>query len=181
MSQLLSVGTSALRPVFDDPAGSRTYETDTAIFERLPMTHVPPFRAAGAPRLRLVEGEDRRGGGRSAVAAAAGPARAAHRPVRLTHRGRLVLVVLLALVATAVLFAVGLVPSQASTGASLPPLSPGAAGAHTLIAQPGDTLWSIAVRIAPGVDPRVTVQRVIDANHLGGVSIEAGQTLVLPS
>lgn len=45
------------------------------------------------------------------------------------------------------------------------------------IVQPGDTLWSIAAGIAPGADPRPTVDRLARRN--GGASLEAGQRLVL--
>jgi nucleoid-associated protein YgaU len=51
----------------------------------------------------------------------------------------------------------------------------------TYTVEPGDTLWSIARRVAPGRDPRPVVDRLIEANHLQG-SLQAGQqlTVVLP-
>jgi hypothetical protein len=43
-----------------------------------------------------------------------------------------------------------------------------------------DTLWGIASRHRPGVDPRITVQRIIDLNGLPGVIVQPGQELRLP-
>jgi LysM repeat protein len=51
---------------------------------------------------------------------------------------------------------------------------------EVVIADEHDTLWSIATRTRPGVDPRITVQRIIDINGLDGVIIQPGQRLVLP-
>ena len=46
--------------------------------------------------------------------------------------------------------------------------------------KPGDTLWSIARRIAPGQDPRPVVDELINENHLRG-SLQAGQALEVPA
>jgi LysM repeat protein len=43
--------------------------------------------------------------------------------------------------------------------------------------QSGDTLWSIASRVAPGRDPRDEVARLQRLNHLDGVDLAAGQVL----
>ncbi|HET9005593.1 MAG TPA: LysM peptidoglycan-binding domain-containing protein [Actinomycetes bacterium] len=45
--------------------------------------------------------------------------------------------------------------------------------------EPGDTLWSIARRVAPGRDPRPVVDGLIDANHLRG-GLQVGQELSIP-
>jgi hypothetical protein len=44
----------------------------------------------------------------------------------------------------------------------------------------GDTLWSIARRLAPGRDPRPVIDRLIADNHLSG-TLQAGQSLDLPA
>jgi LysM repeat protein len=48
------------------------------------------------------------------------------------------------------------------------------------VVAPGDTLWGLAREAAPGKDPRETVDRLIQANHLRGALISPGQKLVLP-
>ncbi len=52
---------------------------------------------------------------------------------------------------------------------------------ESVIVGPGDTLWGIAVRTRPGVDPRVTVQRMIDLNALPGAVVNPGQKVYIPS
>jgi LysM domain len=49
----------------------------------------------------------------------------------------------------------------------------------TYVVEPGDTLWSIARRVAPGQDPRPVVDGLIAANDLGG-GLQAGQELSIP-
>jgi len=48
------------------------------------------------------------------------------------------------------------------------------------VVAPGETLWELAVAGAPSTDPRKTVDRLIEANHLRGGIIFPGQRLVLP-
>jgi hypothetical protein len=54
-------------------------------------------------------------------------------------------------------------------------------GGQTVQVQPGQTLWSIAAQRYPGDDVRSRVDQIIDANHLTGGAVQAGQTLVLPA
>jgi hypothetical protein len=46
--------------------------------------------------------------------------------------------------------------------------------------QAGDTLWSIALRVAPGRDPRPLVDQLIADNHLHG-DLQVGQAIYLPA
>ena len=48
-----------------------------------------------------------------------------------------------------------------------------------LLVAPGDTLWSIARRVAPGRDPRPVVDGLIEANDVRG-GLQAGQELSIP-
>ncbi|GAA0625516.1 hypothetical protein GCM10009547_31050 [Sporichthya brevicatena] len=95
-------------------------------------------------------------------------------PLRLTRRGRLVVVVLFlgALLAGGVLF------GSTSTRAS------GEAGpARTyeyLVVQPGDTLWGIAKQVAPNDDPRATIEAIRRLNALSDGGVQAGQRIALP-
>jgi hypothetical protein len=94
-------------------------------------------------------------------------------PVRLTRRGRLLLslVVLLGLVTGAVLLAGG---PTALAGTDRPVTH------ERVTVQPGQTLWQIAERTAPGSDPRETVQRILDLNGLQTSEVQAGTALLLP-
>jgi LysM repeat protein len=85
-----------------------------------------------------------------------------------------VLVVLLVAALLLLAFSLGRVSPSAST-ASAPRPAP-----RSVVVQPGDTLWEIAVGVAPSVDPRVTVERIIDRNGLSAPALRAGQSLVLP-
>jgi hypothetical protein len=99
-------------------------------------------------------------------------------PLRLTRRGRLLLTAasLLALICLLVLAGVAAGGAPASAGSE-----PGeAAVAERVTVRPGDTLWAIAVREAPGVDPRETVAAILDLNALESSAVEAGSVLLLP-
>jgi len=56
--------------------------------------------------------------------------------------------------------------------------SPASGAATTVVVRPGDTLWSIATRLAPGDDPRPLVDELVDAR--GGVALEPGERVVVP-
>jgi LysM domain len=49
----------------------------------------------------------------------------------------------------------------------------------TYVVEQGDTLWSIARRVAPGRDPRPVVDGLIEANDIRG-GLQAGQELSIP-
>jgi len=49
----------------------------------------------------------------------------------------------------------------------------------TYVVEPGDTLWSIARRVAPGRDPRPVVDGLIEANDVRG-GLQIGQELSIP-
>ena len=49
---------------------------------------------------------------------------------------------------------------------------------HVYLVRPGDTLWSIAARLAKGSDPRPVMDRL--ASHVGP-TLQVGQRIVLPS
>ncbi|HTG46669.1 MAG TPA: LysM peptidoglycan-binding domain-containing protein [Actinomycetota bacterium] len=58
------------------------------------------------------------------------------------------------------------------------PIAGGATVAY--VVRPGDTLWGIASRVAPGTDPRVVVDRLASVNGLGGRDLVPGQVLRVP-
>lgn len=96
--------------------------------------------------------------------------------LRLTGRGRAVLVALVALLLLAGLWLGAHRGAGAASGGEARP-----SRMESVIVGPHETLWDIAVRTRPGVDPRITVQRMIDLNSLDGSVIQPGQRLYLPS
>ena len=53
--------------------------------------------------------------------------------------------------------------------------------ARTYVVRPGDTVWSIATRFEPSVDPRVVVDAITSANGLDPGALVPGQQLSIPS
>ena len=106
---------------------------------------------------------------------AMGPASgAARRPgVHLTRRGRALLVLVFAAILLG-MFSLGRVSLYAADSAEPRPTLE-----HTVV-QPGDTLWSIAQRVAPESDPRQIVDQLRRLNHLKSSAVSVGQDLVLP-
>jgi nucleoid-associated protein YgaU len=92
-------------------------------------------------------------------------------PVRLTHRG----VVVLSLVVLAVGAGLVWLAALSAPRAAAPPAAP-----HAVTVQSGDTLWSIATRIAPERDPRAEVAALEKRNGLAGVELVPGQVLQVP-
>ena len=91
---------------------------------------------------------------------------------RLTRRGR-VLVRALAIVLVVAVFLLVAPGLARGDGPDRP------APRVTYVVEPGDTLWSIARRVAPGQDPRPVVDGLIEANDLDG-GLQAGQELSIP-
>jgi nucleoid-associated protein YgaU len=95
-------------------------------------------------------------------------------PLRLTRRGRLVLVLVVLALAYAGL-----------TMVSAPAASTGQVRhvrAHTVVVTPGETLWDIARSVAPESDPRDVVAEIVDLNSLTDPgAIRVGQPLDVPA
>jgi nucleoid-associated protein YgaU len=94
--------------------------------------------------------------------------------LRLTGRGRIVLAVLTAVAA-------GLLGLGTASGGP-PDAPPGTAGHSVtrIVVQPGQTLWSIALRADPQADPRLVVGQIMAANALANRSVKPGQRLLVP-
>ena len=103
------------------------------------------------------------------------------RRTRLTRRGRRLVwvsaVLLVAAVITPVLLALASGAQAASHG--VPP-SAVRAGMREVVVQPGDSLWSVALRAEPKADPRVVVQQIMDYNALGSQVLVPGENLWVP-
>lgn len=103
--------------------------------------------------------------------------RAAAPALRLTRRGRMVLVGFLVLVA--VLIALAAARDAAATGRGVPP-NLYRKDLSQVVVQPGDSLWSIADRAEPDADPRLVIQQIADLNGLPDARISVGQRLWVP-
>jgi len=93
-------------------------------------------------------------------------------PVRLTRRGRVVVLaffVLMASLASAILLATA---SRADDREAGP--------APTVVVQPDDTLWAIATRTAPDRDPYAAMAEIKKLNGIRGYVVHPGQRLQLP-
>jgi len=95
--------------------------------------------------------------------------------LRLTKRGRVVFTSLAAVpvVAGVMLLALngGGATATNSSGADL----------EQVTLKAGQSLWSLAEDIAPGVDPREVVSDILSVNQLDSGSVQAGQRLMLPA
>lgn len=99
-------------------------------------------------------------------------AQAVAAPLRLTRRGVFAAAALVAVLAVALIaLAWASAPSVASGSSSARPVPP------NVSVQQGDSLWSIAARVAPNTDPRVEVDRLQSLNHLAGDSLQPGELL----
>jgi LysM domain len=108
----------------------------------------------------------------SKVGGIGGAARGEIGRVRLTRRGR----VLARVLAIALVVAVFLVVAPGLARGDGPDRP---APRVTYVVEPGDTLWSIARRVAPGRDPRPVVDGLIEVNDVRG-GLQAGQELSIP-
>jgi hypothetical protein len=139
----------------------------------------PRFHAQITQTTRTTQDPSTANSGRTASGGSrATAARAAEPPLRLTRRGRAVLIAFTAS-ALLVLFWLTAGPgAQAGDDDGGP--GHGKAPA-TVVVGPGETLWEIAERHDPDRDPRITVQRIADLNGLPDSAVHPGQQLRLPS
>jgi LysM repeat protein len=139
----------------------------TDLLPPLVISFAPPFERATP--LRLVETDTQRSAG---ARKAAKSLTAGH--IRLTRRGRLALLVAAVL---CMLLGFSLGNTLSFTAGSVSP----PAASHSIVVQPGQTLWGIATQVAPHADPRATVQQIIVLNHLPSTGLQVGQALSVPS
>jgi Tfp pilus assembly protein FimV len=93
-------------------------------------------------------------------------------PLRLTRRGRVVLTLVLMVGLLVAGFSLGRGSSQAATH------TPHAR--HTVTVQAGDTLWSVAQRVAPHADTRAVVAEIQSLNRIHDAVVVPGERLVVP-
>ena len=100
--------------------------------------------------------------------------------LRLTRRGRIVLIGLpLVLLAAVVLSLTGLLnsPAKAADNASGLTVTP----TVTVTVQPGESLWAIAGQVDPDRDPRDVIADIVQLNDLQAGKVMPGQQLFVPN
>jgi nucleoid-associated protein YgaU len=109
---------------------------------------------------------------RGAVTSVRGARQGRAQGLRLTRRGRAVVVVGALLLGSGALFSAQAAQAEA-------PVSSVAVSAHTV--RSGDTLWSVASTVAgPGEDVRDVVAEIIRLNGMSDSSLTVGQMLLIP-
>ncbi len=100
--------------------------------------------------------------------------------LRLTRRGRIVLIGLpLVLLAALLISLAGLLNSPAKAADTADGLS--VTETVTVTVQPGESLWAIAVNAAPNRDARDTIADIVQLNNLENGKVMPGQQLFVPS
>lgn len=160
--------------------------TDMTLIDTLPPRHAQPRPVDGAPRpvrRRTDAGQVRRRPMEVRPAGAPVRRRGTGVPVsRAPHRRRRsitpVTTVGLALLAALITVWLGAVAQfgEAIQGATAPTPSKLA----VVQVQSGETLQTVAARVAPGVPIGDTVQQIRELNQLESVALTAGQTLIAP-
>ena len=128
------------------------------------------------PPLRLVPSEGvvvGRWGSGAGFPGAATTHRAPLGGLRLTARGRRLLVVLLLAGGVGIAALLSSWFGGSTGGLHL-------AGSSSVVVESGDTLWSIATSIAGDGDVRTTIDEIRQLNHLTSADIAPGQVLELP-
>lgn len=98
-------------------------------------------------------------------------------PIRLTRRGRFLVSVLSFVAMLAIsqvsLFGIATASAKASNEAS-------SSTTTQIVVAPGETLWTIAARVNPEIDPRAVIDQIMDLNVIEGSNVYAGQVLLVP-
>jgi hypothetical protein len=94
--------------------------------------------------------------------------------LRLTRRGRVVLLVLFLVVLMGAVLALSGYSAATDTRGPVPPT-------RTVVVHEGDTLWGIASTVAGGGDVREVVHELEELNALPGPELTEGQRIAVPA
>ncbi|ABK02863.1 Peptidoglycan-binding LysM [Arthrobacter sp. FB24] len=131
---------------------------------------------AGAPGIQGFNWEERP----AAKAVKAAKARSTQPPLRLTRRGRIVLVGVPLILLTVLLISLaGFLNSPAKAADSASELS--VTPTVSVTVQPGQSLWEIAGSVAPERDTRDVVADIVQLNNLDGGRVMPGQQIFVPA
>ncbi|MDQ6848423.1 MAG: LysM peptidoglycan-binding domain-containing protein [Actinomycetota bacterium] len=135
--------------------------------EFAPVVEIPAHA-----RLRADHYADLRPAGRlGAVIVLRPPSERSAPSLRLTRRG------VIAMSAAVVVLAAALVATARLSAPSAAAGSPAGPVPAAVTVRPGDSLWSIAERVAPATDPRAEVAALARVNHLRDPALFPGQLL----
>ena len=98
-------------------------------------------------------------------------------PIKLTRRGRLVLstVSFATMLAISLVSLFGIATSRANASSETTNST-----TTQIVVAPGETLWTIAARVNPEIDPRAVIDQIMDLNVINGSNVYAGQVLLVP-
>lgn len=100
-------------------------------------------------------------------------------PLRLTRRGRVVLIgIPLVLLAVLLFLLAGFLNAPAKAADSTADLA--VTPTISVTVQSGESLWAIAARVAPERDPRDVIADVVQLNNLTSGGVLPGQQLFVP-
>jgi LysM repeat protein len=94
--------------------------------------------------------------------------------LRMTKRGRAVLLVLIATPLVIIALLAGTNAGGANAGSHSTPLA-------SVTVAGGQTLWQLAREIAPSSDPRDVVADIMSTNHLQSADVQPGDKLEIPA
>ena len=103
---------------------------------------------------------------------------AARPALRITRRGRVVLGALLTLPTVAI--AVSIALSTSTAPATATNVTAAVEFEHVTV-QPGESLWTVAERVAPQADPREVISEIERLNGLESAAVGAGESLAIPA
>jgi hypothetical protein len=95
--------------------------------------------------------------------------------LRLTKRGRVVLTTLVALPLIVAALAFGLNGGMATATSTSSSTT-----FHYVTVEAGQSLWQLALEIAPTADPREVISDVVQLNQLSSPEVQVGQRLAIP-
>jgi hypothetical protein len=102
------------------------------------------------------------------------PARSGATHLRLTKRGRAVLLSLICTPLVIAALAIGINSGGATATNSAAPLK-------SVTVSSGETLWQLARHVAPNSDPRDVVSDIMNVNQLTTANLYPGERLEIPS
>ena len=98
-------------------------------------------------------------------------------PIKLTRRGRM----LVSTLSFAAMLAISLVSLFGIATASAKASNEASNSTTTqIVVAPGETLWTIAARVNPEIDPRAVIEDIKALNVIEGSEVYAGQVLLIP-